>query len=158
MSRLGEYSLLTATGCTRYGSSHAKNSALLRQPGMALTCYPRSVAAQRSDPWTTGSGSNSSRSSTRRATRRRHNPRSRRKYFGLCHSSRFFGIIPGYDQETTPRDPTFQRAARNIANVALTDIQSLNTYNCLRARRVFITPSALEQLVSRIGKSREKKK
>lgn len=45
------------------------------------------------------------------------------------------------------------RAARNIANVKLMDVATLNTYDCLRARRIFLTKPALEALTSRISKS-----
>lgn len=47
-------------------------------------------------------------------------------------------------------DPTFDRASRNIENVCVTDAATLSAYDCLRARRVFITATALEQLVGRI--------
>jgi len=49
----------------------------------------------------------------------------------------------------------FNRAARNIAAVALKDVESLNTFDCLAARKVFITKGALEKLSARISKSLE---
>jgi large subunit ribosomal protein L4 len=49
------------------------------------------------------------------------------------------------------KDPVFSRASKNIANVKVTDVESLNTYDCLAARRIFITPEALEQLSARIS-------
>ena len=52
-------------------------------------------------------------------------------------------------------DPTFARASRNIANVKVSDVATLNTYDCLRARRVFITKAALDQLSSRLAPKSE---
>ncbi len=48
-------------------------------------------------------------------------------------------------------DEKFNRASRNIANVIVSDVASFNTYDCLRARRVFITKAGLEQLTARIA-------
>lgn len=48
-------------------------------------------------------------------------------------------------------EPTLNRAARNIANVRLLDVASLNTYDCLRARKVFLTKPALQALTARIS-------
>jgi large subunit ribosomal protein L4 len=53
-------------------------------------------------------------------------------------------------------DPQFNRAARNIQDVKLLTVESLNTYDCLSARRIFITPTALEQLSARLAKAAEK--
>jgi large subunit ribosomal protein L4 len=50
-------------------------------------------------------------------------------------------------------DPTLTRAAKNCANVYISTVESLNTYECLKARRIFITPVALEQLSSRLAKA-----
>jgi large subunit ribosomal protein L4 len=52
-------------------------------------------------------------------------------------------------------DPNFQRAARNIANVTLKNVETLNTYDCLKARRIFITESALNALKERIAGDKE---
>ncbi len=52
-------------------------------------------------------------------------------------------------------DPLFNRAARNIPNVVLKDVESLNTYDCLGARRVFMTKAALDALVARVSKATE---
>jgi len=52
-------------------------------------------------------------------------------------------------------DPLFARAAKNIAGVQVTTVDSLNTYDCMAARKIFITPTALEQLTARIGKGLE---
>ena len=49
-------------------------------------------------------------------------------------------------------DADFNRASRNIPNVKVTDVASFNTYDCLRARRVFITQAGLEQLTARIAR------
>lgn len=49
-------------------------------------------------------------------------------------------------------DPVVHRAARNIPTVTISDVSSVNVYDFLRARRVFITKPALEQLSSRIKK------
>jgi len=49
----------------------------------------------------------------------------------------------------------FARASRNIENVTVLDVASFNIYQCLRARRVFITPAALEQLSARIASPSE---
>lgn len=54
-------------------------------------------------------------------------------------------------------EPHFQRASRNIQYVQITDVESLNTYDCLAARRVYITTAALESLSARISKYTEKK-
>jgi large subunit ribosomal protein L4 len=50
-------------------------------------------------------------------------------------------------------DANFHRAARNIAHVKVADVASFNVYDALRARRVFITRPALEQLSSRFNKN-----
>jgi len=50
-------------------------------------------------------------------------------------------------------DPQFNRAARNIPLVKIVDVESFNTYECLRARRVFITQTALENLATRLSKN-----
>lgn len=52
-------------------------------------------------------------------------------------------------------DPLFRRASRNIADVEVTTVESLNTYDCLRARRVFITPQALTELSARVAKKED---
>jgi large subunit ribosomal protein L4 len=52
-------------------------------------------------------------------------------------------------------EANFARASRNIENVTVSDVASFNTYQCLRARRVFITQAALEQLSARIAGSSE---
>ena len=52
-------------------------------------------------------------------------------------------------------DPMFDRAARNIPSVFVRDVNSFNAYEALRARRVFVTPSALAALTARISKSLE---
>ena len=52
-------------------------------------------------------------------------------------------------------DPLFDRASRNIANVWVRDVNSFNAYEAMRARRVFVTPAALDVLTSRISKSLE---
>jgi large subunit ribosomal protein L4 len=49
----------------------------------------------------------------------------------------------------------FARASRNISDVAVVDVASFNVYQCLRARRVFVTPAALEQLSARIAGTSE---
>jgi large subunit ribosomal protein L4 len=53
-------------------------------------------------------------------------------------------------------DALLSRAARNINAVQLSTVESLNTYNCLSARRIFITPAALEQLSARLAQKSEK--
>jgi large subunit ribosomal protein L4 len=53
-------------------------------------------------------------------------------------------------------EPTFHQASRNIANVRVMDVESLNTYDCLKARRIFITQAALERLSARIAPKTEK--
>lgn len=52
-------------------------------------------------------------------------------------------------------DANFVRASRNIQNVTVGDIASFNTYEALRARRVFITKAGLEQLTARIASKTE---
>ena len=52
--------------------------------------------------------------------------------------------------------PEFARASRNIENVRVSDVGSLNAYDCLRARRVFITEAALNELTSRLEKKLER--
>jgi large subunit ribosomal protein L4 len=51
--------------------------------------------------------------------------------------------------------PEFNRASRNIPQVKVADVSTLNTYDCLRARRIFITKPALEQLSVRIAQREE---
>lgn len=53
-------------------------------------------------------------------------------------------------------EPDFVRASRNIAAVRVVDVQTVNVYDCLSARQVFITPTALEQLATRLGKTVER--
>lgn len=48
-------------------------------------------------------------------------------------------------------DATLGRAARNIPIVRIVDVNTFNTYDCLKARRIFITAAALEGLSARIG-------
>jgi len=48
--------------------------------------------------------------------------------------------------------PDLNKAARNIPNVRLMDVATLNTYDCLKTRRLFLTKTALETLTSRISK------
>lgn len=52
-------------------------------------------------------------------------------------------------------DPQFHRAARNIPLVTITDVATVNTYECLKARRVFVTRPALDQLVARMSSGRD---
>ncbi len=52
-------------------------------------------------------------------------------------------------------DADLNRAARNIQNVQVADVASFNTYDALRARRVFITKAGLEQLTARISQKAE---
>lgn len=52
-------------------------------------------------------------------------------------------------------DPAFNRASRNIPNVTVADVSSFNTYDCLRARRVFITQAGLDRLTARIAQKTE---
>lgn len=47
--------------------------------------------------------------------------------------------------------PELGRASRNIENVRVTDVATFNAYDALRARRVFITKSALDLLHKRLG-------
>jgi large subunit ribosomal protein L4 len=47
----------------------------------------------------------------------------------------------------------FNRASRNIANVCVKDIESLNTYDVLGARRLFVTKPAFDALTARLGKA-----
>ena len=47
-------------------------------------------------------------------------------------------------------DPKFLRASRNIKDVKVTTVESLNTYECMKARRIFMTPTAVEQLTARV--------
>ena len=47
-------------------------------------------------------------------------------------------------------EPNFKRASRNIKNVTVTTVESLNSYDCLKARRIYMTPVAFEQLTARI--------
>ena len=53
-------------------------------------------------------------------------------------------------------DPAFDRASRNISAVRVLDADSLNTYDCLRAEKIFITSGALDKLTSRLGKPVER--
>jgi large subunit ribosomal protein L4 len=64
-----------------------------------------------------------------------------------------------YNKWQTPTDslfvvekiePNFRRASRNIKNVKVTTVESLNAYDCLKARRLYITPGAIDQLTARI--------
>ncbi len=48
-------------------------------------------------------------------------------------------------------EPMLRRAARNIADVKLSEAASLNTVDCLRARRIFITKEALDQVTARLA-------
>ena len=52
--------------------------------------------------------------------------------------------------------PEFRRVSRNIAAVAVADAESLNAYDVLRARKVFITKPAFDLLVARLAKNAEK--
>jgi large subunit ribosomal protein L4 len=52
-------------------------------------------------------------------------------------------------------DPQFHRAARNIPLVTVTDVATVNTYECLKARRVFVTRGALDQLIVRLGTGKD---
>lgn len=52
-------------------------------------------------------------------------------------------------------DANLNRASRNISNVKVSDVASFNTYDCLRARRVFITKDGLDELTARITKKAE---
>ncbi len=52
-------------------------------------------------------------------------------------------------------DSNFAKASRNISNVTVSDVATFNVYDCLRARRVFITKAALEQLTARISAKAE---
>lgn len=47
-------------------------------------------------------------------------------------------------------DGAFAKASRNIAGVRVIDAATLNTYDCLRARRVFITKDALGHVTERL--------
>ena len=48
-------------------------------------------------------------------------------------------------------DSSFQKASRNISDVRVTTVEGFNTYECVRARRVFITAKALEKLTLRMS-------
>jgi large subunit ribosomal protein L4 len=48
-------------------------------------------------------------------------------------------------------DAAFNRISRNIANVHVMDVESLSAYDALRARKLFITAAALDQLKTRIS-------
>jgi large subunit ribosomal protein L4 len=52
-------------------------------------------------------------------------------------------------------ESNFSKASRNVAAVTVVDVESFNIYQCLRARRVFVTPAALEQLSARIAGASE---
>lgn len=54
-------------------------------------------------------------------------------------------------------DGQLNRAARNIENVTLKDVESLNVYDCLRARKIYITAKAMESLSARLAQSEESK-
>jgi len=54
-------------------------------------------------------------------------------------------------------EPNLVRAGRNISSVKLVSAESLNAYDCLRARKVFFTPGALKVLEARVIKSAEHK-
>ncbi len=45
----------------------------------------------------------------------------------------------------------FARASRNIPNVRVVDVATFNAYDAMRARRVFVTKSALNSLSTRLG-------
>ncbi len=50
-------------------------------------------------------------------------------------------------------DAKFERASRNIANVRVIDVETLNTYEILGARRLFVTKLAFDGIVSRLEKT-----
>jgi large subunit ribosomal protein L4 len=50
-------------------------------------------------------------------------------------------------------DAKFERASRNIANVRVIDVESLNTYEVLGARRLFVTKPAFDGIINRLQKS-----
>jgi len=50
-------------------------------------------------------------------------------------------------------DAQFNRVSRNIANVRVMDVETLNTYELLGARRLFITKPAFDGLVARLSKA-----
>lgn len=52
-------------------------------------------------------------------------------------------------------EPKLLQAARNISSVRLVDAESLNAYECLRARRVFMTKPALDKITERVAKPQE---
>lgn len=52
-------------------------------------------------------------------------------------------------------DAGLNRASRNISHVKVSDVASFNIYDCLRARRVFITKEGLAELTARITKKAE---
>ncbi len=49
-------------------------------------------------------------------------------------------------------DPQFNRASRNIQNVQVRTVESLNTYECLLARRIYISKDAVPVLAQRLHK------
>ncbi len=49
----------------------------------------------------------------------------------------------------------FAKASRNICDVTVVDVESFNIYQCLRARKIFVTPAALTQLSARISGASE---
>lgn len=49
-------------------------------------------------------------------------------------------------------DSNLNRGARNVADVKLKDAASLNAYDCLKARKIFITEEGLKVIVERIKK------
>ncbi|MFN0116687.1 MAG: 50S ribosomal protein L4 [Elusimicrobiota bacterium] len=50
-------------------------------------------------------------------------------------------------------DPKFNLASRNIPSVEVSDVESVNTLDVLKARQIYITSDALTQLSERINKS-----
>jgi ribosomal protein L4 len=52
-------------------------------------------------------------------------------------------------------DANLNRAARNVASVKISDVASFNVYDCLKARRVFITKAGLELLTARVSAKAE---
>jgi large subunit ribosomal protein L4 len=49
-------------------------------------------------------------------------------------------------------DENLRRASGNAANVQVIDVETLNVYDCLRARKIFVTKGALTKLSERISK------
>jgi large subunit ribosomal protein L4 len=50
-------------------------------------------------------------------------------------------------------DEKFNRASRNIENVRVIDVESLNTYEILGARRLFVTKPAFDGIINRLQKT-----